>query len=348
LANQFVGNQSRNGRDPMIKKESNQRLALAYCLRRRQRKSIRKQPQTTKDKMSKYKVHPFAAKFPMVAANELQELADNIKANGQRIPGVVKDGELIDGRNREAACKLAGVEFEVEEWNEKRHGKSVIDFILSINTQRRHLTVSQRATIAADSLPFFEAEAKARQSLSKGGGVAGAKEAVETGTAAEHAASKSGVSVTSVKTAKRLKTEAPDEFKKVQKGEKTLANAAKKLKPKAPKKAEPKPDLADKFMKAVKSIRSVTDGSFAQALSTGALLNQKDTIKLADMTDDEIQRVKALLQANPTWTLKKAADYKGEKLESKHKIQDLINVAASKGGKHTCTISGYEFTVRKQ
>ena len=56
-------------------------------------------------------VHPVAALFPMLADDELAELAADIKANGLRLP-IVRDKEgktLIDGRNRLKACEIAGV-----------------------------------------------------------------------------------------------------------------------------------------------------------------------------------------------------------------------------------------------
>ena len=54
-------------------------------------------------------VHPSADIFPMISDDELQELADDIKANGLIHPVVIKNNVLIDGRNRLAACKLAGI-----------------------------------------------------------------------------------------------------------------------------------------------------------------------------------------------------------------------------------------------
>jgi ParB-like chromosome segregation protein Spo0J len=49
-------------------------------------------------------VHPVANLFPMLPDDELQELADDIRANGLQHPIVLdKDGVLIDGRNRWAA-----------------------------------------------------------------------------------------------------------------------------------------------------------------------------------------------------------------------------------------------------
>lgn len=45
----------------------------------------------------------------MLAEDELNELAADMKANGLIHPLVVKEGVLIDGRNRREACRIAGV-----------------------------------------------------------------------------------------------------------------------------------------------------------------------------------------------------------------------------------------------
>ena len=56
-------------------------------------------------------VHPIADLFPMMTDEELANLAADIKANGLIHPIVVdKDGVLIDGRNRDRACEIAGIE----------------------------------------------------------------------------------------------------------------------------------------------------------------------------------------------------------------------------------------------
>ena len=96
-------------------------------------------------------VHPVANLFPMLPSEELQELADSIKQDGQLQPIVLApSGRLLDGRNRLAACKLAKVEpvFEVYEGDEDAYA-------LTVNVARRHLTKGQRAMIAAQSKLLF-------------------------------------------------------------------------------------------------------------------------------------------------------------------------------------------------
>lgn len=93
------------------------------------------------------RVHPVAAWFPMLDDDELRHLADDIAEHGLIEPVVVRDGVLLDGRNRLAACQLAGIEPETREWEGDE--SQVTAWIISRNLHRRHLTTSQRALIAA-------------------------------------------------------------------------------------------------------------------------------------------------------------------------------------------------------
>lgn len=87
-------------------------------------------------------VHPAAAVFPMLSDDELRDLAEDIKANGLIHPIILDgDGVLIDGRNRLAACNLAGVVPTFENLN----GHDPVAYILASNISRRHMNAGQRA-----------------------------------------------------------------------------------------------------------------------------------------------------------------------------------------------------------
>lgn len=98
-------------------------------------------------------VHPLANVFPMLAEDELAELADDIAENGLREPLVLQeiDGQvlLVDGRNRRAACKLLEIVPEITWLN----GQDARDYIISTNIMRRHLTAGQRAMAYAMLYP---------------------------------------------------------------------------------------------------------------------------------------------------------------------------------------------------
>lgn len=91
-------------------------------------------------------VHPVADLFPMMTADELADLAADIKANGLIHAIVVDaDGQLIDGRNRLAACGLAGVEPEFVTLN----GHDPVAYIIGANVIRRQLSKGQAAMAVA-------------------------------------------------------------------------------------------------------------------------------------------------------------------------------------------------------
>jgi ParB-like chromosome segregation protein Spo0J len=95
-------------------------------------------------------IHPAADIFPMMSDEELRELADDIKANGLNHAIVIQDGTLIDGRNRLAACKLAGV---TPHYEPLPAGVDARAFILSENVKRRHMNKGQQAMAVAMMYP---------------------------------------------------------------------------------------------------------------------------------------------------------------------------------------------------
>lgn len=106
-------------------------------------------------------IHPAALLFPMMSNEELGTLADDIAANGLIEPVVLYHGQILDGRNRLAACELASVEprfIEVE-----GDLSSPVIYVVSKNVHRRHLTTNQRAVIATEMVPMLQEEAKKRQ-----------------------------------------------------------------------------------------------------------------------------------------------------------------------------------------
>lgn len=98
-------------------------------------------------------VHRLAAIFPMLSEEELEELAADIKANGLLHPIVrTVDGRvLVDGRNRYAACRMAGVEPVFDD--RIRDDAEARALILSANITRRHLDKGQQAMAHAILYP---------------------------------------------------------------------------------------------------------------------------------------------------------------------------------------------------
>jgi ParB-like chromosome segregation protein Spo0J len=100
----------------------------------------------------------------------IDELAGDIKRNGQLIPIDLFEGKILDGRRRWLACQRAGVEPKTREADLR--GCDPVAYVLALNLTRRHLTPSQKAMVAARARKWHDAEAKKRQ---KEGGRAGGK-----------------------------------------------------------------------------------------------------------------------------------------------------------------------------
>jgi ParB-like nuclease domain len=111
--------------------------------------------------------HSAANLFPLLEVDspEFGELVQDIREHGLLQPIVLHDGLILDGRNRYRACRHAGIELRFEEWS----GESPTAYVLSPKLHRRPLTDGQRAIIAVDALPLFEAEVREAASGSPAG-----------------------------------------------------------------------------------------------------------------------------------------------------------------------------------
>lgn len=90
-------------------------------------------------------VHPLASDYPMLGADELADLAQSIKDQGQLDPiTLTPDGVLLDGRNRLAACEMAEVEPKFDVYD-----GDPVAFIVGKNANRRQLSAGQRAMAIA-------------------------------------------------------------------------------------------------------------------------------------------------------------------------------------------------------
>lgn len=165
-----------------------------------------------------YSDHPLSSVLPMMGQMEIQELAADIQANGLRAPITLLENQILDGRNRYRACNLVGIEPRFREFNGEG---DPLDFIVSVNIKRRHLTTSQRAMVAAKiaNLPRGKPDSKS---------------AILRNKAVSAAAKELNVGTRTIETAKEVLRDAPkSEIAKVEKGEKTVATVARETKAKA-------------------------------------------------------------------------------------------------------------------
>jgi len=95
------------------------------------------------------KTHPAAELFPIIDEADFIRLCKDIRENGLRV-AIVKhpDGTILDGRNRLKACEETGIKPTFVEWTGKVGTE--IEYVVSMNMARRHLTTSQRSVIAAE------------------------------------------------------------------------------------------------------------------------------------------------------------------------------------------------------
>lgn len=89
--------------------------------------------------------HEYANLFPMLQGEALDALREDIREHGVREPVVFHDGAILDGRNRYMCARDLGIEYPCVEFG----GDDPLAFVISHNLHRRHLTESQRASIAA-------------------------------------------------------------------------------------------------------------------------------------------------------------------------------------------------------
>lgn len=163
------------------------------------------------------KSHTYAKILPEMTGEDLQSLADNIKQTGQVEEIVLLDGDILDGRNRFAACKIAKVEPRFREFGDRKSdGKDPLAFVFALNLPRRNLSKEQRATAAAE----FAAE-------SERGRPKEVKEGEKPATTQQEAADMFNVPLADVKRAANvLKKGSPELKKAVKDGKVKLSKAA--------------------------------------------------------------------------------------------------------------------------
>ena len=180
------------------------------------------EPTTTPHTEPRLSQHPISAAFPAMLETDFTALVNDIKANGQRLPIMVYDDQVLDGRHRYRACQQLGITPKLEEFT----GTDPVSVVLSLNLQRRHLTESQRAMVAAE-LANLDRGGDRRSTKFKGSRDPLKKKACSI----EDSAKKLDVSPKSVKRAKTvLKHGTPALVNDVKTGKVPVKTAAKQVK----------------------------------------------------------------------------------------------------------------------
>lgn len=108
-------------------------------------------------------IHPAAELFPIMGADELRALGEDIKKNGLRSPIITQDGVILDGRNRLDAMELVGMtviengahrlsddvpwEILADETDDYAEPVDPYGYVVSANIHRRHLTTAQKGEL---------------------------------------------------------------------------------------------------------------------------------------------------------------------------------------------------------
>jgi hypothetical protein len=105
-----------------------------------------KTPEAPPTRPTEYEFHPLANLFPLLEGEEFKALVADIKKNGLREKITLHEGRILEGRNRYRACKEGWIN---PEYRDLPPGMNPLDYVLSANLHRRHLSTSQRALIGA-------------------------------------------------------------------------------------------------------------------------------------------------------------------------------------------------------
>lgn len=92
--------------------------------------------------------------FPDMSEEEFEELKQDILANGQREPIVVKGNSILDGWHRFRATRAVGLEPWMEEYDPDFDGEDPRAFVFSKNLHRRQLSGEDRARMVAEALGY--------------------------------------------------------------------------------------------------------------------------------------------------------------------------------------------------
>lgn len=207
-------------------------------------------------------IHPAALIFPMLSEAELTALAADIAAHGLIEPLRLHpaSGELLDGRNRLAACERANVapRFEPAEMN----GSDPLAYVVSKNVHRRNLRAGATAIAAARAWDVFGGSGD-RGRPKKG------SDELFPGRTAERIAAVFGIGAATVKRARALVERDPPAADDVANGAMTLQAAYDALRERE-RRAESqqvkldrvkrrRPDLAERIEAAELSIDEADD-----------------------------------------------------------------------------------------
>jgi len=214
--------------------------------------------------------HPIAEIFPLLPEAELKELAEDIEKNGLQVPILIYQGKILDGRNRYRAMQLIPGYLEEgfldqEKYREYLLERNPVDYVLSLNLKRRHLTPRQCVAAAVELANLKHGQRADRVDVSIETSTLGhpnIKGSIEPfiPVTREEAVKRFNVSLASFKRAAALKKASPKKFKEFKAGKISLNAALKAVKPDPvpePSKSWTEPEVGEQGAEILKQLNQL-------------------------------------------------------------------------------------------
>jgi ParB-like chromosome segregation protein Spo0J len=90
----------------------------------------------------------------MMKGDQFGKFEADLKKHGLQNPVVLFEGKILDGRNRALVAHKLGWKIKTVKFEDLKTEKSALEYVLSANLHRRHLSDHERVQIAADSRKF--------------------------------------------------------------------------------------------------------------------------------------------------------------------------------------------------
>lgn len=113
-----------------------------------------------------YLFHELSSYLPLLEGEEFDDLVEDIRQHGQIEPATLFEGKILDGRNRYRACKILKRDLITREWKpSKATGSTPLQYVISENIMRRHLSMAQKGEIGM--LLYDEIEKQVKEEKAK-------------------------------------------------------------------------------------------------------------------------------------------------------------------------------------
>lgn len=175
-------------------------------------------------------IHPVANLLPMMPEDQFAGLVASVKATGLDLPIVLWNGQVIDGRARQAACVKAGIQPRYEE-RTFANDTEASAFVFRANVHRTHLKAEARFAAwlrAAESDPSLSVQMAEKRQECEGRMKAGKKATAGTSFDAWLGRT-AGVSRSTAQRVTSLKRRSSRLFNQVANGELSAAKASRIL-----------------------------------------------------------------------------------------------------------------------